>query len=178
MPKERDKADTDTHTHKNGEDSFPPPGVQRDSGAGKGMRLTCVKIQYEVVIFVRRFWVQVENTTTKGSRFIFNSSFNADNSFSIPNQNCSKPSLNLKNTFHIQTHHAGYNFENNILPNDIFLSDNEKVHFINKFKYLGSFITPILHKNSNYQLLYFKRNSNIHWKKKMRTDDNLCPKKI
>ena len=35
-------------------------------------------------------------------------------------------------------------FEKNILPEDILLPRNKKIHFVNKFKYLGSLFTPML----------------------------------
>jgi hypothetical protein len=38
-------------------------------------------------------------------------------------------------------------FDNNVLPEDIFLPDNKKIHFLNKFKYLGSIITPLLNED-------------------------------
>ena len=39
------------------------------------------------------------------------------------------------------------NFTNNRLPEDILLANEKKVHFTNKFKYLGSFITPLLNED-------------------------------
>ena len=45
---------------------------------------------------------------------------------------------------------AKYEFDNNILPDDIILGNGKKVHYVNKFKYLGSFITPLL--NENYEI--------------------------
>ena len=38
-------------------------------------------------------------------------------------------------------------FEKNILPEDIPLPGNKKIHFVNKFKYLGSLITPMLNED-------------------------------
>ena len=37
--------------------------------------------------------------------------------------------------------------DNNILPEDISLPGNKKIHFVNKFKYLGSLITPLLNED-------------------------------
>ena len=42
-------------------------------------------------------------------------------------------------------------FENNILPKDIVLTNNKKVHFVNKFKYLGSIITPLLNEDTEIE---------------------------
>ena len=42
---------------------------------------------------------------------------------------------------------ARNDFDNNILPEDILLTNNKKVHFVNKFKYLGSIITPLLNED-------------------------------
>ena len=42
---------------------------------------------------------------------------------------------------------AQHDFENNILPEDIILADGKKVHFVNRFKYLGSIITPLLNED-------------------------------
>ena len=36
---------------------------------------------------------------------------------------------------------------NNRLPEDILLHENKQVHFTSTFKYLGSFITPLLNKD-------------------------------
>jgi len=46
---------------------------------------------------------------------------------------------------------ARADFANNHLPEDILLPDNKKVHFTNKFKYLGSIITPLLNENSEME---------------------------
>jgi hypothetical protein len=42
---------------------------------------------------------------------------------------------------------AQHDFEKNILPEDIILANRKKVHFVNKFKYLGSIITPLLNED-------------------------------
>ena len=42
---------------------------------------------------------------------------------------------------------AKEDFKNNILPEDVYLSGNKKIHFVNKFKYLSSIITPLLNEN-------------------------------
>mmetsp|Transcript_1492 Transcript_1492/g.2309 ORF Transcript_1492/g.2309 Transcript_1492/m.2309 type:complete len:276 (+) Transcript_1492:2167-2994(+) len=54
---------------------------------------------------------------------------------------------------------AKYDLKNNILPDDIILSDNKKVHFVNKFKYLGSFITPLLNKDIEIEVRIKKAKS-------------------
>ena len=46
---------------------------------------------------------------------------------------------------------ARNDFENNILPEDILLTNNKKVHFVNKFKYLGSIITPLLNEDTEIE---------------------------
>ena len=42
---------------------------------------------------------------------------------------------------------ARIDFSNNTLPEDILLPNNKKVHYVNKFKYLGSIITPLLNED-------------------------------
>ena len=42
---------------------------------------------------------------------------------------------------------AKYEFDNNILPDNIILGSGKKVHYVNKFKFLGFFITLILKKD-------------------------------
>ena len=42
---------------------------------------------------------------------------------------------------------AKEDFINNTLPEKLLLPNNKHIHFINKFKYLGSTITPLLNKD-------------------------------
>ena len=42
---------------------------------------------------------------------------------------------------------ANIDVDNNTLPENLLLPDNRKVHYVNKFKYLGSIITPLLKKD-------------------------------
>mmetsp|Transcript_29047 Transcript_29047/g.41603 ORF Transcript_29047/g.41603 Transcript_29047/m.41603 type:complete len:89 (+) Transcript_29047:1176-1442(+) len=43
--------------------------------------------------------------------------------------------------------HAKKDFDNNTLPEDIYLPGNKKIHFVNKFKYLGTIITTLLNED-------------------------------
>ena len=42
---------------------------------------------------------------------------------------------------------AKEDFDNNTLPEDIYLPGNKKIHFVNKFKYLGTIITLLLNED-------------------------------
>ena len=42
---------------------------------------------------------------------------------------------------------AKIDFDSNSLPEDLLLPDKRKVHYVNKFKYLGSIITPVLNED-------------------------------
>jgi hypothetical protein len=42
---------------------------------------------------------------------------------------------------------AKEDFNNNILPQKILLPDDKNIHFVNKFKYLGTIITPLLNED-------------------------------
>jgi hypothetical protein len=46
---------------------------------------------------------------------------------------------------------AKKDFDNNTLPEDIYLPGNKKIHFVNKFKYLGTIITPLLNEDLEIQ---------------------------
>ena len=46
---------------------------------------------------------------------------------------------------------AQHDFINSILPEDLLLPNNKKVHYINKFKYLGSIITPLLNEDAEIE---------------------------
>ena len=43
---------------------------------------------------------------------------------------------------------ARIDFNNNSLPKDLLLPNNKKIHYVNKFKYLGSIITPLLNEDT------------------------------
>jgi hypothetical protein len=110
-----------------------------------------------------------QNTTAKGTPFYFNSSFYVDDSFFIfqTRQELHQAIIDLDNHFarfglimHLGSDkikskseamffpsslkQARIDFSNNTLPEDILLPNNKKVHYVNKFKYLGSIITPLL----------------------------------
>ena len=113
-----------------------------------------------------------QNTTAKGTPFYFNSSFYVDDSFFIfqTRQELHQAIIDLDNHFarfglimHLGSDkikskseamffpsslkQARIDFSNNTLPEDILLPNNKKVHYVNKFKYLGSIITPLLNED-------------------------------
>jgi len=113
-----------------------------------------------------------QNTSAKGTPFLFNSSFYVDDSFFLfatrqelqqaiedidqhfarfglimhlgSQTSKSKPEAMF---FQSSLQQARNDVDNNVLPEDIILSNGKKVHFISKFKYLGSIITPLLNKD-------------------------------
>mmetsp|Transcript_1493 Transcript_1493/g.2313 ORF Transcript_1493/g.2313 Transcript_1493/m.2313 type:complete len:881 (+) Transcript_1493:452-3094(+) len=116
-----------------------------------------------------------QNTTAKGNPFFFNSSFYVDDSFFLFQSRSELHQAITEINEHFSrfglTMHLGsgtvkakseamyfppslklakYEFVNNILPDDIILENGKKVHYVNKFKYLGSFITPLL--NEDYEI--------------------------
>jgi len=113
-----------------------------------------------------------QNTKARGTPFTFNSSFYVDDSFFLfqTKQQLEQAIIDLDHHFtrfglimHLGTpktkskseamyfspslKQAKEDFDNNVLPEDIFLPDNKKIHFVNKFKYLGSIITPLLNED-------------------------------
>ena len=111
-----------------------------------------------------------QNTTTKGTPFLFNSSFYVDDSFFLF-QTCQEllqaiinlhkhfarlglimhvGSSNIKSReamfFPLSLKQANINFDKNSLPEDLLLP-GKKVHHVNKFKYLGSITTPLLNED-------------------------------
>ena len=125
-----------------------------------------------------------QNTTAKGSPFFFNSSFYVDDSFFLFNSRSELHQAIIEldkhfsrfglimhlgsNTvkskseamfFPASLKQARHDFENNILPSDILLSDTKKVHFTNKFKYLGSIITPLLNEDTEIEVRIKKAKS-------------------
>ena len=125
-----------------------------------------------------------QNTTAKGSPFSFNTSFYVDDSFFLFHSrselhqaitqldkhfsrfglimHLGSNSIKSKSEamfFPASLKQARHDFENNILPDDIILSDNKKVHFVNKFKYLGSLITPLLNEDIEIEVRVKKAKS-------------------
>ena len=54
---------------------------------------------------------------------------------------------------------AQLDYDNNILPNDLQLPSNKKVHFVKNFKYLGSTITPLLNEDAEIDIRIRKAKS-------------------
>jgi len=54
---------------------------------------------------------------------------------------------------------AKNDYNNNILPEDLLLPNNKKVHYVTKFKYLGSIITPLLNQDIEIQTRITKAKS-------------------
>jgi hypothetical protein len=114
-----------------------------------------------------------QNTKAKGSSFSFSSSFYIDDSFFCfqTRQELHQATADLNNHFarfgliiHIGSNTAKSKSEamffpatlkqaklevlNNIMPEDLTLPNDKKVHFMHKFKYLGSTITPLLNEDA------------------------------
>ena len=113
-----------------------------------------------------------QNSKAKGTPFTFNSSFYVDDSFFLfqTKQQLEQAIIDLDEHFsrfglimHLGTAstkskseamyfppsltQAKEDFDNNTLPEGIYLPGNKKIHFVNKFKYLGTIITPLLNEN-------------------------------
>ena len=117
-----------------------------------------------------------QNTNAKGSPFFFNSSFYIDDSFFL----CQSKQELRETIIQLNEHFARFglimhlgsdsikskseamyfppslkqardDLANNHLPKDILLPNGKKVHFTNKFKYLGSLITPLLNEDSEIE---------------------------
>jgi hypothetical protein len=54
---------------------------------------------------------------------------------------------------------ARFNYDNDILPNDLQLPNKIKVHFVKNFKYLGSVITPLLNEDAEINIRIKKAKS-------------------
>jgi len=54
---------------------------------------------------------------------------------------------------------ARFNYENDILPSDLHLPNNKKVHFVKNFKYLGSVITLLLNEDAEIDIRIKKAKS-------------------
>ncbi len=117
-----------------------------------------------------------QNTAAKGTTFDFRSSFYVDDSFFIFSN---KPELSqalIKLNKHFArfglTMHIGSSTtksktecmffpaylnlaidqaQKNLLPENFSLPDNSQIHFVNKFKYLGSIITPLLNEDAEIE---------------------------
>jgi hypothetical protein len=114
-----------------------------------------------------------QNTKAKGSPFSFNSSFYVDDSFFCfqRRDELHQATIDLNNhfnrfrlTMHIGSDttkskseamffpstlkQARHKVLNSVIPEDLSLPNNKKVHFVHSFKYLGSIITPLLKKDA------------------------------
>ena len=113
-----------------------------------------------------------QNSRAKGTPFTFNSSFYVDDSFFLfqTKQQLEQAIIELDKHFarfglimHLGSPNtkskseamffpsslkqAKEDFNNNILPQKILLPDDKNIHFVNKFKYLGTIITPLLNED-------------------------------
>jgi hypothetical protein len=113
-----------------------------------------------------------QNPRAKGTPFTFSSSFYVDDSFFLFQtksqleeavteldrhfarfgliMHLGTPNVRSKSEamyFPPSLKQAREEFEKNILPENILLPGNKKIHFVNKFKYLGSLITPMLNED-------------------------------
>jgi hypothetical protein len=125
-----------------------------------------------------------QNTTAKGTPFNFNTSFYVDDSFFIfetieelrqaiveLDQHFSRFGLIMHlgsetsrskseaMFFPNSLKQARFNYENDILPSDLQLPNNKKVHFVKNFKYLGSVITPLLNEDAEIDIRIKKAKS-------------------
>jgi hypothetical protein len=125
-----------------------------------------------------------QNTTARGKPFNFNSSFYVDDSFFVfetieelrqaiieLDQHFSRFGLIMHlgsetskskseaMFFPSSLKQARLDYDNNILPNDLQLPSNKKVHFVKNFKYLGSTITPLLNEDAEIDIRIRKAKS-------------------
>ena len=125
-----------------------------------------------------------QSSTAKGKLFYFNSSFYVGNSFFIfqTHHELLQAILQLDKHFsrfclimHLGSEkskskseamffpaslkQAKNESDNNILPADLLLPSNKKVHYVKKFKYLGSIITPLLKEDTEIQTRIAKAKS-------------------
>ena len=125
-----------------------------------------------------------QSSTAKGKPFYFNSSFYVDDSFFIfqTRHELLQTIIQLDKHFsrfglimHLGSEkskskseamffpaslkQAKNESDNNILPADLLLPNNKKVHYVTKFKYLGSIITPLLNEDIEIQTRIAKAKS-------------------
>jgi hypothetical protein len=116
-----------------------------------------------------------QNSTVKGTPFDFHSSFCVDNSFFMFNNRhqlynalillnkhcaCFGLSMHIGSSttksktecmfFPATLNLAIFQLESNLLPDNFIPPNDGQIHFVTKFKYVGSLITPLLNKDTNW----------------------------
>ena len=142
-----------------------------------------------------------QNTTAKGTTFSFNSSFYVDDSFFVfqTRQELQQAIIDLdkhfarfglimhlgsENTkskseamfFPFSLKQARNDFLDNKLPEDLLLPNGKKVHYVNKFKYLGSIITPLLNEDAEIEARIKKAKSIMGASKYFFDNKDVCKK--
>ena len=144
-----------------------------------------------------------QNTTAKGTPFNFNTSFYVDDSFFIFEtiEELRQATVELDQHFsrfglimHLGSEtsrskseamffanslmQARFNYENDILPSDLHLPNNKKVHFVENFKYLGSVITPLLNEDAGIDIRIKKAKSIMGASKHFFDNKDISKKKL
>jgi hypothetical protein len=142
-----------------------------------------------------------QDTTAKGTPFFFSSSFYVDDSFFIfqTRQELQQAIIDLDKHFarfglimHLGSENtkskseamffpsslkqARNDFLDNKLPEDLLLPNGKKVHYVNKFKYLGSIITPLLNEDAEIEARIKKAKSIMGASKYFFDNKDVCKK--